>query len=217
MASEERFRELVKMLLELRMASTPGEAERRAAAIIASTDGQGPSLSTVAEPESAPEDHSIVNETPERADVKEPQTVRSINTIDEMKRELSGLNPVPKAPTPEPVSVVTPAEPEPKELDQANEDLSSLKEDEAKEEGNARELEEQMLNLKRELDNSRKEVEMLRNKLTKTEEALANAQQSVQKTDRELAQPQPRAPVPNHEKPRGTNPAVDLSKIFGKK
>jgi len=99
-------------------------------------------------------------------------------------------------------------------LDEARVALSQLSEDETKEAFNARELEDEMNKLKRELENSRKEVEMLRNKLTRTEEALAKAQQTMAKDDRQLSQPQPRQQMPNHEKPRGQNPVVDLSKIF---
>ena len=216
---EERIADLVKMLMELRMCTNAVEARKRALEIIASTDAEGPTVANVTEeaeeqPEAPAEpviehaSQATREDIPEVANVREPGVLKSIDTFQEMKAALANISPEQASPLPEP------AAPPKSELDTAVEGLADLEEDESKEALNEKELEEQMRQLRHELENSRREVEMLRTKLTKTEEALSKAQQAVNSP---LPQPAPREPMPNHEKPRGTNPPIDRTKVFGRR
>jgi hypothetical protein len=257
----ERVKELAKMLLELRMATSQSDAEKRAMEIISTTDGSGPTVSALnnsdkeQEIEAAPKNAPIeptakpepVEAAPQEPTPQEPTPIDTTALTNVPDVEVAE----PEEPTPEPEEtkerpveqmptqggplqrgkIISPIDDarrelaaamatqqsEEQQLEEVSTELETLKEDETKESLNAGELEGEMEKLRRELENSRKEVEMLRHKLQKTEDALQKAQESVNMSDRQISQPQPRPPVPNHEKPRGTNPTVDLGKIFGKR
>ncbi len=229
MDEKERVGQLASVLMELRMAGSQAEAEHRARAVIASSGNEGPSASSIQRAPMMPASlQAAIVQNVETPAPQEYQGLVITTKQDELSRALSGLNvdsPLEHehsvVETPMEVSVQdVPAAPEPQEpapeLDQAVQELAQVSEDETKESFNAQELQQQMEQLERELQNSRKEVDMLRQKLSKTEEALAKAQTVVDQDDHTLGQPQQRPVTPNHQKPRGTNPPVDLSKIFGR-
>lgn len=170
------------------------------------------------------EERPLDNNPVDVHEVRPKQTARMISAIDSARAEL--LAAIGKAPEPDSTtsfrSTTRPAEvaadAQQDDLDTAQDELRQVSEEETKESLNATELAEELEKMRHELVNARKEVEMLRHKLTKTEYALQKAETLTTMSERQIATPQPRnEPPPNHERPRGQNPSVDLSKIFGRK
>lgn len=156
------------------------------------------------------------------SEVQPRQTARMISAVDSARAELMAA--VGQAPAPGQstsfrsgvrASDTAPAQ-RLDDLAAAQEELQDISEQETKEALNAEELAHELTDLHSELANSRKEVEMLRTKLAKTEDALQKAQALALTGERELSAPEHTPPHPSHEKPRGTNPPVDLARIFKK-
>jgi DNA repair exonuclease SbcCD ATPase subunit len=214
MTNEERVRELAKTLLEMRMVMSQSEAEERARAIVSHTPDEGPPVSTMAPPKEAAMSWNQVPSQMDRAK--------------EMLSDISGNPPAPgslKEAESQAQSVIKDAQ----EFDKTAAQVEQLKEDETKERLDSDELIGHIKLLRKELEESRKEIAALRAKMGDIEKAVAKAMDIAQKVA-PTSTPQQQAAAPPssqwrqapaqsapEQKPRGQNPTVDLTKIFGRK
>ncbi len=225
MTNEERVRELAKTLLDMRMVVSEMQALERARAIVGSTSDEGPPLSAMA----PAEDTMAWNQVPSQIDraremlndIKQPDAPKPI-TLKEAETQAH--------------TIIKDAD----DFDKTAQELDQIKQDETREKLDSDELVQHIRALTKELQDSRKEIAALRTKMGDIEVAVAKATELANKvapTSQVQAQtPQqssyggpampppmgalrqaPPQQQPPQEKPRGQNPMVDLTKIFGRK
>lgn len=233
MTNEERVRELAKTLLDMRMVVSEMQALERARAIVGSTSDEGPPISAMA----PAEENMAWNQVPSQID-------RAREMLTDIKQQDAPAPITLKEAETQAQSIIKDADDFDKtaaQLDQLKQEETAERLDSDELVQHIRALTKELQDSRKEIAALRAkmgDIEVavakatdLANRVAPTSQAQAPSSQSPQTQQQQhpyggqampppmsaLRQAPPAQQQPPQEKPRGQNPMVDLTKIFGRK